>query len=106
MTTRLEQLREMLADDPSDPFTRYALGLELKGLGQREEALAELTGLLAEAPNYVATYYQCGKLLHELGRSEQALAVLRKGIEVAGAAGDAHTTGELEDLVRLVEDAA
>lgn len=106
MSARLEQLREMLADDPSDPFTRYALGMELKGLGRAEEALAELSRLLDEAPGYVPTWYQCGKLLHELGRTERALEVLRRGVEVAQAAGDAHTTGELEDLLRLVEEAA
>lgn len=103
-TERLQSLRAMLAEDPDDAFTRYALAMELKGQGQVGEALAELEGLIESQPEYLAAYYQCGGLLHSEGRSERALEVVRQGIERAAAAGDAHTKSELEDLLEDVED--
>lgn len=103
MSARLEQLREMLAEDPTDPFTRYALGMELRGLGRRAEALCELEQVLADAPEYVATYHQLGRLLHEDGQTERAIGVVQRGIEEARRAGEAHTQAELEDLLRELE---
>lgn len=92
----------MLAEDPNDAFTRYALALELKGQGQMVEALAELEGLIERKPEYLAAYYQCGGLLHVEGRSERAAEVIRQGIERAAAADDSHTKSELEDLLEDV----
>jgi len=96
---RLAALRELLADDPDDPFTRYALAMELKGRGDPAGARAELEALLTRAPEYLATYYQLASLLHAEGDSGRAADVIRRGIELAGEAGDAHTAGELEDLL-------
>ncbi len=103
-TERLQTLREMLAEDPDDAFTRYALALELKGQGLVAEARAELEGLIERRPEYLAAYYQCGSLLHVEGHPERATLVIRQGIERAVAAGDTHTKGELEDLLEDVEE--
>jgi tetratricopeptide (TPR) repeat protein len=101
--SRLDLLREMLQEEPDDAFTRYALAMELRGLGRGAEALGELARVLAEAPEYVATYYQYGRLLHETGHTEQAIQVVTSGIEEAGRQGEAHARGELEDLLRELE---
>jgi tetratricopeptide (TPR) repeat protein len=100
---RLEALRAMLAEDPADAFTRYALAMELKGLGRKDEASTEFGAVLAADPSYLATYYQYGALLHSEGESQQALEVIRRGIDAAQAAGDRHTTGALEDLLEEVD---
>ena len=104
-SSRLEQLREMLADDPDDPFTRYALAMELRGLGRAEEAAGELQRVLDEAPEYLPTYHQLARLLHETGHGERAREVARQGMELAGKQGQAHAQAELEDLLRELEEA-
>jgi tetratricopeptide (TPR) repeat protein len=99
MSPRLDALRELLADDPEDAFTRYALAMELKGLGQLDEALAEFGRLVQGAPDYVATYYQYARTLQSKGRVDEAIAMARRGVAVATDAGDDHTRDELEDLI-------
>lgn len=99
MSDRLEALKAMLEDDPADAFTRYALALELRSLGQVDEAIAELARLVKDAPDYVATYYQYARALQARGRIAEAKDAVRDGVGVATAAGDAHTKGELEDLL-------
>jgi thioredoxin-like negative regulator of GroEL len=94
----------MLAEDPDDSFTRYALAMELSGLGRPAEALEGFAELLRRDPAYVATYYQYGNLLAKEGRSEEACALLRDGIQRARAAGDDHAQRELEDLLEDVEE--
>ena len=103
MSDRLELLRELLADDPDDPFTRYGLAMELASRGQLDLALAEFATLVREAPDYVATYYQYARALQRKGSLEEACAIARRGHDVAGAQGDEHTEGELEDLIAELE---
>ncbi len=103
MSERLDTLRGMLDEDPDDAFTRYAYAMELRSLERTDEALAEFARLVEGAPDYVATYYQYGRALQARGRTDEAQAIVRRGVEVAGAQGDAHTQGELEDLLAELE---
>lgn len=100
---RLEALREMLVDDPADAFSRYALAMQLKGLDRHDEALVEMATLVANNPDYVATYYHYGGLLHASGQTPEGIAIVKRGLEVAQAAGDDHAHRELEDLLDELE---
>jgi tetratricopeptide (TPR) repeat protein len=103
MADRLDMLRELLADDPGDPFTRYGLAMELASRDLLDDALVEFQTLVTTTPEYVATYYHYARALQRKGRQEDALAMARRGVEVAGSQGDEHTEGELEDLVAELE---
>lgn len=92
-------LREMIGRRPQDPFPRYALALEQRKLGQLEEAWSTFEGLMAEHPSYLPSYLMAGTLLGELERGGDALSVLARGVEVARAAGDDHTLGELRSAM-------
>ena len=97
-------LRSFVAQQPGQPFPLYALALELKKLGQLQEARASFTECLARFPDYVPAYLMGGGLLADLGEAAQAERVYRDGIERAGRQGDAHTRSELEAaLARLLE---
>jgi tetratricopeptide (TPR) repeat protein len=96
---RLTKLRALVEMDPSDAFSRYALAMELRGLGRADEARAELAGLIASDPDYVASYYHYARLLDDDGDGDQALDVIRQGIEAATRAGDDHARSELNDLL-------
>ena len=94
--SRLDQMLAFLESDPHDPFTRYAVALELKGAGRTEEALEHLEMLRRDAPDYLPTYYQLGGLLRSLNRNDDAQTAYEQGCAVARSAGDTHTLSELQ----------
>jgi predicted Zn-dependent protease len=92
---RLAMLRKMAEQQPDQPFPRYGLAMELKKLGRKDEAREVFEALMKDHPSYVASYLMAGGLLVELDRREEAAQVLERGMEVARAANDEHTLGEL-----------
>ncbi len=99
---RLEILKNMVAQNPSDCFSRYGLAMEYANTGEFEQAVQEYQALLAVNPDYAAAYYHGGKALEKLGRSEQARELYRKGIEATTRTGDLHTRSELEAALELL----
>jgi predicted Zn-dependent protease len=101
---RIAALRAFVAQQPEQPFPRYALALEHKKLGQLAEARAAFAELRSHFPDYVPAYLQAGGVLAELGERQEAEQVYRDGIIRARTQGDGHACGELEGaLARLSE---
>jgi len=100
---RLEALKAFFAEDPKDPFTRFALAQEYQKRGDHAAALEFFEGLIQDDPEYVGTYYHLGKLYEQLGRRDDAVATYRKGIEVALHRRDTHARAELQDALLRVE---
>jgi tetratricopeptide (TPR) repeat protein len=98
-TTRREQLQKMLADDPKDPFLRYALAMEYVTAGDLPGAVGQLATLLADSPDYVPAYQQRGQLLIQLGRPAEARPVLEQGFAAARKAGDQHAAEEIQGIL-------
>jgi thioredoxin-like negative regulator of GroEL len=94
--SRRQQIQEMLAEDPTDPFLRYGLAMDYAGAGEHEEAARCFQELLRDSPDYVAGYLQAAKVLRQLGRDDEASAVARAGVTAARQKGDEHAAGELE----------
>ncbi|HEV3079404.1 MAG TPA: tetratricopeptide repeat protein [Gemmataceae bacterium] len=101
--SRKEQLQEMLADDPKDPFLRYGLGMEYVSEGNDEEAVRQFRALVAATPDYVPAYQQAGQALLRLGKPHDAQELLRAGIEAALKQGDQHAAGEMQELLASLE---
>ncbi|HEY0976896.1 MAG TPA: tetratricopeptide repeat protein [Flavobacteriales bacterium] len=97
-TERLDQLRTMLAEEPGDPFLRYAIALEHKRAGDMEQAVEVLTGLLEEDPGYIACYYQLALLLADLGRTADALRACETGALQCLVTNDLKARNELLQL--------
>ena len=95
-STRLDILKGMVAQSPTDSFLRYGLAMEYRNVGDLEGAVREFRALMAAHPDYAATYLHAGQTLERLGRSEEARAVYRQGIEVTTRIGDRHACAELE----------
>src|SRR5690349_656368 len=93
--TRKEQLEEMLALDPGDPFLRYGLAMEHASAGQDQDAARILRELIHDSPDYVPAYLQAGQALIRLGEDDEAREVLRAGITVANQVGNTHASGEM-----------
>lgn len=98
---RIEQIRQMLQEEPDDLFLRYALGLELKKIDQFQEAIEVFESL---PPSYLPRYYQLGKIHEDMSRVEEAIAVYKQGELLARSVGDLKTANELAEAVWMLED--
>jgi predicted Zn-dependent protease len=101
--TRKQQLEEMLAEDPNDPFLRYGLAMEYVSAGDLEAAVRGFRDLIGVAPDYVAAYHQAGQSLARLGRAAEARDLLRQGVAAAARQNDAHAKGEMEALLDTLD---
>lgn len=102
--TKLERLLEFAAKDAKNPFPRYAVAMELAGLGRLEEASLAFAELARDFPDYVPAYFHAGRTLERLGRAAEARAAYEKGVEVATLAGNRHARDELEEALALLLD--
>lgn len=102
-TARMQQLQQMLADDPKDAFLRYGLAMEYAAAGDLPAAVGELEILLADTPDYVPALQQRGQLLIQLGRTAEARQALQQGAAAARQAGDLHAAEEIQGLLVNLE---
>jgi Flp pilus assembly protein TadD len=93
--SRKQQIEEMLAEDPNDPFLCYGLAMEHVSAGQDEEAIRCFQELLQTTPDYVPGYMQAGRALARLDRIEEARAMFQAGIVAARQKGDLHAAEEM-----------
>lgn len=92
---RLQRLREMLAQQPTDSFLNHALALEEIKLGNEATARTLFELILQREPQYIGSYYHLGKLLERQGDETAAIEVFERGMEVAQKLGDQHALNEL-----------
>ena len=96
---RIEQLKQFIAEDPSDPFPRYALALEyLHNNGHRAREI--FRELLTTFPDYLPTYYPAAQLFAEGGNDAEAGRLYEEGIALACKLGDQKTEKELRQAQR------
>lgn len=99
----IEQLEKLLAADPSDPFTLYALGQEYAKRGETERAIAFYDRSIAVSPDDGYTYFHKARALQSAGRVPEATAAVRAGIAAARRAGDNKALNELGGLLDELE---
>jgi len=102
MSNRLEVLKNMVAQNPNDSFSRYGLAMECAKSGDLEQAVQEYRALLAVNPSYAAAYYHGGQTLEKLGRLDEARAIYREGIEATTRTGDLHTRSEIQAALDIL----
>ena len=96
---RLDILRQLLAQDPSNTFVRYGLAMEHVKSGDLKGAVQEFEALLTSDPNYSAAYYHGGQTLEKLGELDQARDIYRRGIAVTR---DPHALSELQAALDIL----
>ena len=102
MTSRIEKIREMLSEDPSDTFLRYSLAMELAKQGEHTESLERLDALTKDATPYVPAFFMAAQQLVDLERVSEARTYLRDGIEAARAQGDRHAAAEMSEYLAML----
>ena len=101
---RIEKLKEMIAKDPNDSFSRYALALEYNGSGETSVAIEILEELVKHDPKYLAAYHQLAMFLAKLNRTQEAKQIYRKGIDLAVELKDNKEESEMREELEDIED--
>lgn len=104
MSTRLEQLQQMLLQEPADEFLQYAIAMEYVSAGEIQKAIDGLEKILANNKNYLAAYYQLGKCYEAQNKITEAKSVYENGIGIAHAQNKTKTLNELREAIFLLED--
>jgi tetratricopeptide (TPR) repeat protein len=100
---RLDQLLELLKDDPNDSFVRYGVAMEYAKAGEFEEAMREFGELLTRNAEYVPGYFMAGRTCEQKGDVEAAKDFYRRGIAIAKKVGDNHAAGEISEALAAIE---
>jgi tetratricopeptide (TPR) repeat protein len=104
MQNRLQQLQQMLAQEPNDVFLKYAISVEYFSAKEFENALTILQAILKNNADYLPAYYQTGKCYEELRQIENAKEIYHKGIEIAIKQGKTKVANELKEALFFLED--
>jgi thioredoxin-like negative regulator of GroEL len=102
--SRLQQIETMLSDMPDDAELRYMLAMEHASQGDDAAAARCFEELMTRCPDYPPGYHQGARTLVRLNRVAEARAVLQRGIPAAMKKNDAHTAGEMQELLASLED--
>ena len=102
---RIEKLKDLLLQEPGDPFLQHALALEYVKEGNDTEARKLFENVLNNNDQYLGSYYHLAKLLERNDESDSAKQWYELGMLKAKEAGDQHTYNELrsayEELIDL-----
>jgi len=101
--TRLQKLLEMKAENPTDTFVVYAIGMEYLGLNQYAVAEQYFKDCLQLDSSYISAYYQLGLLFQRSENDAQALAYLHKGLALAKLGSNQKTFNEFKSLIEEIE---
>ncbi len=91
----MEQLERLLAQDPDDAFTLYAMAQEMAKQARHVEAIAFYDRCLGVAPHYCYAYFHKARSQEAAGDADGARETLRAGLAASEAAGDAQAVGEI-----------
>jgi predicted Zn-dependent protease len=100
--SRIESLKEILAQDPNNTLARYGLAIEYANAGKFESALEEFGKLLSANPDYAAAYFMAAQTLIKAGRVEGAKKMLVDGIAAAERKRDSHAVSEMQGMLEEI----
>ena len=100
---RINQLQQLLAEFPDDPFSLYSLALEYRKVNMAR-AVSHFKNLMRNHPNYLPAYYQAAALFAETGDLKTAEATYAAGIALAHKQKQPKTARELQAALDLLID--
>ena len=95
---RIDQLKNLLLENPDDSFLNYAMALEKIKEGNDDEAREIFQSVIEKNPNYTGTYYHLGKLYERQGDKTTAEKIYRNGIQLTFGK-ELHTHAELQNAL-------
>jgi tetratricopeptide (TPR) repeat protein len=82
-TNRIEQLKLIIVDKPTDTFALFALAKEYEKIKDLQNSLQLFEKLLVIDKMYVGAYYHLAKVYEQLDEIKKALNIYEAGILVA-----------------------
>lgn len=99
--SRVDVLKQLLAENPGNTFARYGLAMEHLKSGDLESAAGEFQAVLEHDANYAAAYYHGGQTLEKLGKLDEARDLYKRGVTIAR---DPHARAELQAALDILGD--
>lgn len=100
---KIEQLKDLLKDDPDNSFILFALAKEYETVENNDQAKTFYLSLLNKNPDYIGCYYHFGKLLETLNDEVTAKEIYQQGISKAQDVNDLHSISELRTALLNLE---
>jgi predicted Zn-dependent protease len=104
MSSRLDMLKQLVEEHPSEAFPRYGLAVELANQGQTEAALQQFAKLIEQHPDYTAGYQMSAQTLLRAGRTDEARQLLQEGITCAKREGNTKAEGEMQGMLDEIQN--
>lgn len=102
--SRINMLHSLLANEPKDLFTNYALAIEYAAEGDFEKAEKQFLKVLEIDKNYLPCYYQLGQVAEKTSNKKLALEYYKQGLEVAKIVNNIKAVNEINEALFLLED--
>ena len=102
MSSRRNQLLELLKDSPADSELLYFIAMESVGEGDDPRAEKEFRHLLEVDAGHVAAHLQLGQVLVRMGEEDQARKVYAAGMVAAQKCGNQHAYSELAGFLEAL----
>lgn len=102
-TNRIEQLKLIIVDKPTDTFALFALAKEYEKINDLPNAVQLFEKLLVIDSKYVGAYYHLGKTYEQLDEVKKALNIYEAGIIIAQELKDTHALSELKNAKMNLE---
>ena len=96
---KIAMLTEILAEHPTDAFTRYGLAMAYSAEGKNDDALREYATTIQHNPDYVPAFQMFAQTLLKLGRTDEARQRLNDGLAAAGRTNTAHAASEMQAML-------
>lgn len=100
--SRLDALKDLVAQAPGDSRVRFMLAMEHVNAGQYAEARSQFDELITRDENYVSAYFMAGRACESAGQIEDARSYLERGITRSNEIGDAHAAAEMQEALDLL----
>lgn len=96
---KIAMLTGILAEHPTDAFTRYGLAMAYAAEGKNDEALREFATTIEHNPDYVPAFQMSAQTLIKVGRTEEARQRLNDGVAAAQRTINAHAASEMQAML-------
>jgi hypothetical protein len=94
---RIKQLEKWVGEDPTDPFNKYGLALEVQHI-DRLKADGLFSELLTHHKDYLPTYYTAAQFYADYD-NRKAIAILEQGIALAKILEEPKAVRELQSAL-------
>ncbi len=100
MTSRLEALKDLLAQTPDDPELHYLIAQEYFSAGHHAECIREMELYLSHADDEGAAYRTLARAYEALGKREKARQAYTAGISAARKHNHPGMAQEFEEILQ------